>query len=357
MLSQSRYLLKQVVNPAFTRPFSSSQTHKVTLFPGDGIGPEISAAVLDIFSAVKVPIEWEHHKIHQQAVSADGDLISAEAIESIRVNKFALKGPFETPIGKGHRSLNVTLRKKLQLYANVRPCISLPGVKSPYDKVDVVTIRENTEGEYSGLEHQVVPGVVENLKIISRQACINIAEYAFNYAIMYNRQRVTACHKAGVQKMGDGLFINTCREVAKKYPQIKYQEEQVDTICMKLARDPHQLDVMVMPNLYGDIVSDLCAGLIGGLGLTPSGNIGKDCSVFEAVHGSAPDIAGKNLANPTALLMSGVMMLTKMGLGPQADRIHKAVLKTYSEGRYLTGDIGGKATTTEFTKAVIGNIQ
>lgn len=253
--------------------------------------------------------------------------------------------------------MNVTLRKKLQLYANVRPCKSLPGIKSLYENVDVVTIRENTEGEYSGLEHKVVPGVVENLKIISKPACQNIAEYAFQYAITNNRKTVTACHKAGVQKMGDGLFINTCREIAKKYPQINYQEEQVDTICMKLARNPHGLDVMVMPNLYGDIVSDLCAGLIGGLGLTPSGNIGKESSVFEAVHGSAPDIAGKNLANPTALLLSGVMMLDKMGLTSQSVKIKNAVQKTYEQGKYLTGDLGGKATTTDFVTAVIDNLQ
>lgn len=327
------------------------------MFPGDGIGPEISQAVLDIFNAVKVPIEWEFHKIHTTSVSPDGDLITPESIQSIRTNKFALKGPFATPIGKGHRSLNVTLRKKLQLYANVRPCKSLPGLKSLYENVDVVTIRENTEGEYSGLEHRVVPGVVENLKIISKPACENIAEYAFQYAVANNRKTVTACHKAGVQKMGDGLFINTCREIAKKYPQINYQEEQVDTICMKLARNPHGLDVMVMPNLYGDIVSDLCAGLIGGLGLTPSGNIGKECSVFEAVHGSAPDIAGKNMANPTALLLSAVMMLDKMGLTTHSTKIKNAVYKTYEQGKFLTGDVGGKATTSDFVAAVIDNIE
>jgi len=355
-LSQAKSILNRFSNPLFTRAFSSQKTQKVTLFPGDGIGPEITQSVLDIFKAAQVPVEWEHHKIYSQSVSAEGDLITPESIQSILTNKFALKGPFETPIGKGHRSLNVTLRKKLQLFANVRPCKTLPGIKSPYNDVDVITIRENTEGEYSGLEHRVVPGVVENLKIISRKACENIAEYAFQFAVANNRKKVTACHKAGVQKMGDGLFIKTCREIALKYPQINYQEEQVDTICMKLARDPHELDVMVMPNLYGDIVSDLCAGLIGGLGLTSSGNIGKDCAVYEAVHGSAPDIAGKNLANPTALLLSSVMMLEKMDLNNHAARIKKSVLKVYQDGKHVTGDVGGKATTTEFTKAVIDNL-
>lgn len=336
---------------------SKGGKQKVVLFPGDGIGPEISQAVMDIFEAAKVPVEWEHHQIHSKSVTAEGDLISQESIDAVLKNKVALKGPFETPIGKGHRSLNVTLRKKLQLYANVRPVKSIPGVKTAYNNVDLVTIRENTEGEYSGLEHEVVPGVVENLKIISRQACENVSRYAFEFARKYKRKRVTACHKATVMRLGDGLFLNVCREVAKSYPEITFAEKNVDTACMKLASHPEEIDVMVMPNLYGDIISDLCAGLIGGLGLTPSGNIGKDCAIFEAVHGSAPDIAGKNLANPSALLFSSTMMLTYMNLPEYSTRISDAATKTFEEGKHITRDIGGKATTTEFVKAVIGNMK
>jgi len=362
MLSQSKQFLKSASHfskPTFVNKYnfaSSSELKKVTIFPGDGIGPEISQAVVEIFSQLKVPIEWEFHKIHNKAVSKEGDLISQESIDSMVINKFALKGPFETPIGKGHRSLNVTLRKKLNLYANVRPCKSLKGIKSFYSDVDLVTIRENTEGEYSGIEHEVVPGVVENFKIISQVACQNIAEYAFDFAVRYDRKKVTACHKAGVQKMGDGLFIKVCRQVSEKYPSIKYEEEQVDTVCMKLAKDPLTMDVMVMPNLYGDIVSDLCAGLIGGLGLTPSGNIGHTVALFEAVHGTAPDIAGKNMANPTALLLSACMMLDKMEMKQYADNIRNAVFTTYEEGKVLTRDLGGKSNTDEYVKAVIDHL-
>lgn len=230
------------------------------------------------------------------------------------------------------------------------------GVKTPYEGVDLVTIRENTEGEYSGLEHEVSPGIVENLKIISKSACQNITEYAFEYAKKLNRNRIVACHKAGVMKMGDGLFIKTAADVAKNYPDIEYTEEQIDTVCMKLANNPSEFDVMVMPNLYGDIVSDLCAGLIGGLGLTASGNIGKDCEVYQAVHGTAPDIAGKNLANPTALLLSSTMMLKNMGLTSYGQNIENSMMKVMEEGRWLTGDVGGKATTTQYTQAIIDNL-
>lgn len=334
----------------------STQKTKVVLFPGNGIGPEISQSVIDIFSALKVPIEFEHHQIHTKGQTEDGDLISAESIRRVQELRYGLKGPFETPIGKGFRSLNVTLRKKLKLYANVRPCRSIEGVHTPYTNVNLVTMRENTEGEYSGLEHQVVPGVVENLKIISQTACENINRYAFEYARKYGRKRIVACHKAGVMKMGDGLFIKIAEQIAKEYPEIEYSEEQIDTVCMKLAKDPTQFDVMVMPNLYGDIVSDLCAGLIGGLGLTASGNIGKDCEVYEAVHGTAPDIAGKNLANPTALLLSSTMMLKNMGLESYGNKIENAVFKVMKEGKYLTGDLGGKAKTTEYTQAIIDNL-
>ncbi|CAD8109894.1 unnamed protein product [Paramecium sonneborni] len=329
---------------------------KVILFPGDGIGPEISKAVIDIFDAAKVPIEWEFHEIHKKRVTDQGDLITEETLKQVKALKYALKGPFETPIGKGYRSINVTLRKRLQLFANVRPCKSIKGVMTPYPGVDVVTIRENTEGEYSGLEHEVVPGVVENLKIVSYNACQNIAQYAFEYARANNRKQVVACHKAGVMKQGDGLFLKVCDDVAKNYPEIEFSEEQIDTMAFKLANDPTKIDVMVMPNLYGDIVSDLCAGLIGGLGLTASGNIGKDCEVYEAVHGTAPDIAGKNLANPTALLLSGIMMLKAMRLNDYANRIENATYSVLEEGKFLTGDLGGKSTTSDYTKAIIDKL-
>jgi len=360
MLRLTRNLYKQFTPLTQSYGFASTQkpkTQKVTLLAGDGIGPEISQAVMDIFAQAGVPIEYEFHNFSLENVQPGGDLISAEALDSIRRNKVALKGPFTTPIGKGYRSVNVTLRKKLNLFANVRPAKSLPGIKSLYTNVDVVTLRENTEGEYSGLEHMVVPGVAENLKIISRQACENIAAYAFEFAVANNRKKVTVCHKAGVQKLGDGLFVNVCKQISQKFPQIEYAEEQVDTMCMRLARNPHEVDVMVMPNLYGDIVSDLCAGLVGGLGLTPSGNIGKDVAVYEAVHGSAPDIAGKNLANPTALLLSGLMMLNRMGLTSYEDNIKQALFKVFEEGKYVTGDVGGKATTSEFVKAVVDKLQ
>jgi len=327
--------------------------HTVTLMPGDGIGPEIASSVVEIFRNARVPIEWDRQNIGTDHVKPGSkDLISPEALESIIKNKVGLKGPFSTPIGTGHRSLNLTLRKALDLYSNVRPCMSIPGYKTRYDNVDLVTIRENTEGEYSGLEHEVVPGVVENLKVITRTASMRIARYAFEYASANKRKTVTAVHKANIMKIGDGLFLDCCREIAALYPQIKYSEMQIDNACLNLVREPRVMDVMVMPNLYGDIVSDLCAGLIGGLGLTPSGNIGTKAAVFESVHGTAPDIAGQNKANPTALLLSSVMMLRHMNLTSHADRIQKAVLGTIADGKVRTGDLGGKASTIEFTKAI-----
>lgn len=258
-----------------------------------------------------------------------------------------------TPVGKGFRSLNLTLRKELDLFANVRPCMSIPGYPTPYADVDLVTIRENTEGEYSGLEHAVVPGVAESLKVITRTASTRVAEYAFQYAVANGRERVTAIHKANIMKLSDGLFLECCREVAEKYPGVKYDEMIIDSAVMHLIKDPAQFDMMLMPNLYGDIISDLCAGLIGGLGLTPSGNIGLNgLALMEAVHGTAPDIAGKNKANPTALLLSAVMMLRHLGMVSHADRIQKACLDVIAEGKFRTGDLGGKATTTQFTGAI-----
>ena len=338
--------------------FVPNAPFRCTLFPGDGIGPEISKAVQTIFEAARVPVEWEHHTISTHAVTPGGDLISAEALESVVRNKVGLKGPFATPIGKGHRSLNLTLRKALNLYANVRPCKSIPGYKTKYDDVDIVTIRENTEGEYTGIEHEVVPGVIENLKVITRVASARIAEFAFRYASEVGRKKVTAAHKAAVMKLSDGLFLDCCREVAARYPHIKYEEVNIDNAMLYMAADGGaKFDVMVMPNLYGDIASDLGAGLIGGLGLTPSGNIGEVSSVFEAVHGTAPDIAGKNKANPTALLLSGVMMLRHVGHHDTAKKIEEACLGVIREGKFRTGDLGGKASTTDFTQAICERVR
>lgn len=345
--------VRTAATEAAPKPFTA------TIFPGDGIGPEIAKAVQTVFEAAKVPVEWEHHVISTHAVTPGGDLISQEALDSVLRNKVGLKGPFATPIGKGHRSLNLTLRKALNLYANVRPCKSIPGLKtskSKYSNVDIVIIRENTEGEYSGLEHEVVPGVVENLKVITRTASMRIAEFAFKFAREQGRKRVTGVHKATLMKLVDGLFLECCREVAKSYPDIIYDEMVIDTVMLGMASKPEKFDLMVMPNLYGDIASDLGAGLIGGLGLTPSGNIGEQASVFEAVHGTAPDIAGQNKANPTALLLSGVMMLRHLGLLEQAARIENATLTVLTEGKYLTGDLGGKSTTTDYTKAICDRI-
>ncbi|KAK9112921.1 hypothetical protein Scep_020440 [Stephania cephalantha] len=330
---------------------------RATLFPGDGIGPEIANSVKQVFNTAEVPIEWEEHYVGDKVDPRTESFLTWESLESVRRNGVGLKGPMATPIGKGHRSLNLTLRKELGLYANVRPCYSLEGYKTRYDDVNLVTIRENTEGEYSGLEHQVVRGVVESLKVITRQASLRVAEYAFYYAKAHGRQRVSAIHKANIMRKTDGLFLKCCREVAEKYPEINYEEVIIDNCCMMLVKNPALFDVLVMPNLYGDIISDLCAGLVGGLGLTPSCNIGEGgIALAEAVHGSAPDIAGKNLANPTALLLSGVMMLRHLKLHDKADQIHNAIIKTIAEGRYRTADLGGSSTTSEFTKAICDHL-
>ncbi|OMJ81895.1 hypothetical protein SteCoe_17534 [Stentor coeruleus] len=327
---------------------------KISAIPGDGIGPEVFQSVVDIFDATQAPVIWDVIKLSTKMEGKDP--ISPEEIEKVRANKVGLKGPTTTPIGGGHVSMNVFLRRELTLYANVRPCVSVPGVKTLYDDVNLVTIRENTEGEYSGKEHEVVPGVIENLKIVSEKACLRVAKYAFEYAAKYGRKKVSAFHKASVMKMGDGLFLKKTREVGKDYPMIGYEERNVDTACGMLVANPHLFDVMVMPNLYGDIVSDVCAGLIGGLGLTPSGNIGENNAIFEAVHGSAPDIAGKNLANPTALLLSSIMMLRHLNLFDHADKIEKAVHGVLKDGVTKTRDLGGSATTTEYTKAIISRL-
>ncbi|XP_078588564.1 isocitrate dehydrogenase [NAD] subunit alpha, mitochondrial-like isoform X1 [Branchiostoma floridae x Branchiostoma japonicum] len=336
----------------------SDEARTVTLIPGDGIGPEISAAVQEIFAAASAPIKWETSDV--TAIKGPGGkyIIPPEAQESMNRNKIGLKGPLKTPVGKGHPSMNLLLRKTFQLYANVRPCKSIEGYKTPYPDVDLVTIRENTEGEYSGIEHMIVDGVVQSIKLITEPASRRVAEFAFEFARAQGRDTVTAVHKANIMRMSDGLFLRCCREVAEDYKDIKFEEMYLDTVCLNMVQDPTQFDVLVMPNLYGDILSDLCAGLIGGLGVTPSGNIGADgVAIFESVHGTAPDIAGKDLANPTALLLSAVMMLRHLGLHDHARRIETAAFETIKEGKALTGDLGGKAKCSDFTREVSKKVQ
>jgi isocitrate dehydrogenase (NAD+) len=322
------------------------------LIPGDGIGVEIARSVKQIFSVAKAPIDWEEVDVTPILVKGKSTIPEAAKV-SIHKNKIALKGPLETPIGKGHQSLNLTLRKEFDLFANVRPAKSIKGYKTLYDDVDLVIIRENTEGEYCGVEHEVVEGVVQSIKLITRTASLRVADFAFNYAKTMGRKKVTAVHKANIMKMSDGLFLDCCKEVAAKYPTVQFEPMLLDQACLKITQDPTQFDMLVMPNLYGDILSDLAAGLIGGLGLTPSGNIGiGGVAMFEAVHGTAPDIAGQDKANPTALTLSAVMMLRHMGLDSYASNIEKAILAVIAEGKYTTGDLGGKSTCSAFTKAV-----
>lgn len=329
----------------------------VSLIVGDGIGPEISEAVKTIFAKAGAPIAWEEIDV-SPTVGPDGkSIIPQSAIESVNKNKIGLKGPLGTPIGKGHVSLNLTLRRTFNLYANVRPCKSIAGFETPFADVDSIIVRENTEGLYFGIEHQIEEGVIQSLKVISRAASTRVARYAFQYVRDNGRKHLTVVHKANIMKMSDGLFVTCCREVAKEYPDVEYSEELIDKVCLNIVQNPKEFDVMVMPNLYGDILSDLSAGLIGGLGLTPSGNIGADgVAIFEAVHGTAPDIAGQDKANPTALLLSGCMMLRHMGLREHGDRIEKAALDTIAEQKFITGDLGGNAKCSEYTAAVCGRL-
>ncbi|XP_064608414.1 isocitrate dehydrogenase [NAD] subunit alpha, mitochondrial-like [Liolophura sinensis] len=335
----------------------SGKVRTVTLIPGDGIGPEISAAVQKIFAAAGAPIDWEPVDV-TPVIGPDGkSTIPQKVFDSMARTQVGLKGPLATPVGKGHRSLNLALRKAFNLYANVRPCRSIEGYKTPYDDVDLVTIRENTEGEYSGIEHVIVDGVVQSIKLITEQASRRVAEFAFQYAKSNNRSTVTAVHKANIMRMSDGLFLRCCREVADKNRDIKFREMYLDTVCLNMVQDPTKFDVLVMPNLYGDILSDLAAGLIGGLGVTPSGNIGEDGAIFESVHGTAPDIAGHDKANPTALLLSAVMMLRYMDLGEYAKRIETACLDVIREGQLRTADLGGNAKCSDFTDAICKKVE
>jgi len=327
--------------------------HKITLIPGDGIGPEVKGATVSVLRAAGVEIEWEPFVVGAEALSRFGDPLPQNLIDSIKKNKIALKGPVMTPVGTGFVSSNVRLRKALDLYANLRPIKSLKGVKSRYEDVDLIVVRENTEDLYSGLEHEVVPGVVESLKIITDKASRRIAYFAFEYARREGRKRVTAIHKANIMKLSDGLFLNCFREVSKEYPEIVADDLIVDNTCMQLVIDPNQFDVLLLENLYGDIISDLGAGLVGGLGVVPGANIGEEIAVFEAVHGSAPSIAGRGIANPTALMQTAVLMLKHIDEREAAERIQAALEKILAEGKVLTRDLGGQASTTEFTEAVI----
>lgn len=328
--------------------------HRISLIPGDGIGPEVSDATVRVIAAAGVEITWDRLEAGEEVMTKHGTPLPDEVLNSIAMNRIALKGPIATPIGTGFSSVNVMLRKRLNLYANVRPVHTIPGVVSRYDGIDLVVIRENSEDLYSGLEHIVVPGVVESLKIITETACMRIGQYAFQYAHDFGRKKVTAVHKANIMKLADGLFLECMRRCKRGFPEIEYEEMIVDNCCQQLVMRPERFDVMVMENLYGDIISDLCSGLIGGLGLTASGNIGEGgIAVFEAVHGSAPDIAGKNLANPIALILSAVMMLRHIGERDAAARIETAVMAVLAKGKHMTGDLGGKATTSEITDAIV----
>ena len=331
--------------------------HTITLIPGDGIGPEVVSAVVRIVEAAGVEAAWETHFAGAQALEKFGETLPKDLLDSILRNKVALKGPITTPVGKGFTSVNVGLRKTLDLYANLRPVRALPNVPSRYPELDLVVVRENTEDLYSGIEHVVVPGVVESIKIITEKASTRIAKYAFEFARREGRKKVTAVHKANIMKLSDGLFLDCFRNVAKDYPEIEADDKIVDNACMQLVMRPEQFDIMLLENLYGDIVSDLCAGLIGGLGLVPGANIGERGAVFEAVHGSAPDIAGQGIANPTAVLQSSILMLRHLGEREAADRIERAMLHTFREGKVRTRDIGGTSSTSEFADAIIAAMQ
>jgi isocitrate dehydrogenase (NAD+) len=331
--------------------------HTITLIPGDGIGPEVTNAVVRILEGAAAvtgtSFLWESYAVGAEAFERYKEYIPRELYHSIERNRVALKGPVTTPIGGGFASINVTLRKQFELYANFRPIRNLPNIETRYPGVDLVIVRENTEDLYVGLEHEVVPGVVESLKIVTEKASTRIAKFAFEYARKHDRKKIHAIHKANIMKMSDGLFLRCVREVAKDYPEVTYGEHIVDNTCMQLVMNPYQYDMLVLPNLYGDIVSDLCAAFVGGLGLVPSANLGETCAIFEAVHGSAPDIAGQDKANPTALLQSSILMLHHIGESEAATRIQAAMDKVYAEKIALTRDVGGTAGTQAFANAVL----
>ena len=335
----------------------SLKKHVVTLLPGDGIGPEVVGVAVDAILALGLEVEWEPGLIGLSALDAHGTTLPESVLQSVRRNRVALKGPTSTPVGGGHVSVNVGLRRALDLFANFRPIRNIPGVKSRYSGVDLFIVRENTEGLYAGIEHLIVPGVVESLKIITADASTRISEFAFEFARRRRRHKITAVHKANIMKLSDGLFLECSRKIAAKYPDIVYEELIVDNMCMQLVMDPTRFDILLAENLYGDILSDLGAGLVGGLGFAPGANQGKDIGIYEPVHGSAPDIAGKGLANPIASVLSGVMMLRQMGEDPAADRLRAAVFRHLEKGAVLTPDMGGHATTTQVRDALLREIE
>ncbi|NVJ16799.1 isocitrate/isopropylmalate dehydrogenase family protein [Myxococcus sp. AM010] len=330
-----------------------ANTRTVTIINGDGIGPEVMAATVRVLEALKVPLDFEYKDAGTEVVAKYGTNLPHETVEAVLRSGIALKGPTGTVVGGGLPSANVGLRKRLDLYSSLRPVKSVPNVKTRYENVDLVVVRENTESLYAGLEHIIVPGVVESLKIITEKASTRIARFAFEHARKHGRKKVTAVHKANIMKLSDGLFLDCCRKVGREFPDVTYEEVIIDNLCMQLVKDPTRFDVLVAENFYGDVLSDLCAGLVGGLGVVPGANIGERTAVFEAVHGTAPDIAGKGIANPTALMMSAVMMLDYLDMAEAARSMENAIWKVYSSGEVRTGDLGGKATTREFTDAII----
>ncbi len=337
----------------------SAASYPITLIPGDGIGPEVADATVRVVNATGVAIEWRRVDLNPEIIAQAGQVLPQNLLDSLEQTRIGLKGPVTTPIAGGFPSVNVALRKRLDLFANVRPVNSLPGLKTRFDdvKIDMVIFRENTEDVYSGLEHEVVKDVVTSLKVITRTASIRIAEYAFQYARRLGRKKVAAVHKANIMKLADGLFLRCCRETAAKYPDIDYKELIVDNAAMQLVMRPETFDLLLLPNLYGDIVSDLAAGLVGGLGVVPGANMGEHHAVFEAVHGSAPDIAGQGIANPTALILSAVMMLTHLGEREASENLRRAIGEVYAQADHLTRDVGGQATTGEFADAVIRHLR
>ena len=331
--------------------------YNVTLIPGDGIGPEVAEATRRIIDATGVKINWETEDAGEAQIAAYGTPLPERVLKSVEKNKLALKGPITTPVGRGFRSVNVSLRKQFDLYANIRPAKTYPNIPSRYDNVDLVIVRENTEDLYAGIEHMVGKDAAESIKIFTRQGCERIVRFAFDYAVKNGREKVTAVHKANIMKCTDGMFLEVAHYIAKEYPSIEFEDMIVDAMCMRLVQVPEKYDVLVLPNLYGDIVSDLCAGLVGGLGIAPGANIGNDIAIFEAIHGSAPDIAGKNIANPTALLLSGVMMLRYLNENAAADKIENAVIEAIRGGVDVTTDLGGKLGTKEYADSLIAKIK
>lgn len=331
--------------------------HTVTLIRGDGVGPDISEATLTVLDAAGVRISWEEAVAGQEALKQYGTPLPEDAVASIRKNGIGLKGPLTTPIGSGFRSVNVALRKELDLYVNLRPAISYPGVKSPFQKIDLVVVRENTEDLYAGVEHMVGDDAAESIKIITRRASERVVRFAFEYALKHNRKKVTAVHKANILKLSDGLFLETARQVAARYPAVEFEDRIVDNMAMQLVQKPQVYDVMVMPNLYGDILSDLCAGLVGGLGMAPGANIGENTAVFEPVHGSAPKYSGADKVNPTAMILSAVLMLEHLGELEAARRIKTALTAVLEEGRQVTYDLGGSAGTAGMARAIAARVK